>query len=318
MKLTWRGMSMALFGAVMVFTGSVFASEIPVGKKVQIHLKSGTILEGVIYGVSKDQKEISLVDFTEPVKIASIQKIIILRNQTMVPIEKEGAGQKADKKPHYVLGETPGGNTEHKVHFFCQIETWSTADAFKESKEATKEILNDPSLPFNESSVEIESGVGGRIGFLASMEEDGYLLGGSLGYIKGPTGTFTFSDGNSPPNNEARIEEKTSFIRIMAEGRKHFTLNKTVGIRLGAGLGFAIGNIEDTYTFFINPFRSSMSQSQSWTGLTWELTPSILFKAGETNIEFGITYASLPTLGENDDFYEFKWNPLGLHLGLGF
>lgn len=216
------------------------------------------------------------------------------------------------------LGGRAVAESGRKMKFFGQIETWSTADAFDAAKDANKAVVEDPLSPYFESSEKVDAGMGGRIGALSPIGENGFFLGESIGFIKGPKGTFTVSDGNSPSDNNARVEDKTSFLRIMAEARKHFSINKVLGLRLGAGIGLAMGKIEETFSAFSSPLTFSGSSSDEWTGLTWEITPSILFKAGETNIELGVTYAAFPTLSENDNFYKFKWNPFGLHLGVEF
>ncbi len=89
-------------------------------------------------------------------------------------------------------------------------------------------------------------------------------------------------------------------------------------MRVGAGFGLARGKIEETYSgkLYSTPF--SGSASDTWTGVTWEISPSILFKAGQTNIELGVTYAVFPTLDENTEFFQFEWHPFGFHLGVEF
>lgn len=218
----------------------------------------------------------------------------------------------------FIGGGAAFAESSRKIKLFGQIEYWSTEDAFKDTKDAFTASVEDPDSPFFEGSNKVDAGVGGRFGFLSPIAENGFLLGGSLGYIKGPKGTFTLSDGDNPSTNNLHQEDETTFIRALAEARKHFTINEKVGIRIGAGLGLAKGKIEETYSgkLFSTPF--SGSASKTWTGVTWEISPSILFKAGETNIEFGITYASLPTLDEDAEFFQFKWNPFGFHLGLEF
>lgn len=204
------------------------------------------------------------------------------------------------------------------VKYFGQIEFWSTDDAFKDTKDAYISLYENPSAPFNKESNKIDPGVGGRFGFLSPIGEKGFLLGGSLGYIKGPKGTFTLSDGYTFSANNLRQEDETTFIRVLGEARKHFTVTEKVGLRIGLGFGLANGKIEETYSgeYFTTPF--SGSASKTWSGVTWEISPSVLFKAGDTNIELGVTYASFPTLDEDSDFFQFEWNPFGIHLGVEF
>ncbi|MBK8869831.1 MAG: hypothetical protein IPN19_01985 [Elusimicrobia bacterium] len=96
LKKSW----MVVLGLTVVCAGILFAAEIPVGKKVQIQLKTGNKIEGVIKEVNKDQTEITLVNFKEPIELSAIQKIVILKDQSAVRIEEEGDGRKTTGAMH--------------------------------------------------------------------------------------------------------------------------------------------------------------------------------------------------------------------------
>lgn len=57
---------------------------------------------------------------------------------------------------------------------------------------------------------------------------------------------------------------------------------------------------------------------KSWSGLTWEITPSIYIPSGTSKIELGVRLAGFPTFKQSGGFSEFKWNPFVVFLGVHF
>ena len=116
----------------------------------------------------------------------------------------------------------------------------------------------------------------------------------------------------------------------MFEGKKKLSLKGKMELRLGAGIGVASGKLEDSYedrtifdpTYF-GPTPDNLVQtdeSKKWTGVTWEIGPALAYAGDRVDVEIGLVYSSFPKMKEdqNKSLAEFKWNPIGIRLGVAF
>lgn len=210
-----------------------------------------------------------------------------------------------------------------KKKFFGQMEYWSTGGAFKGNEDAMNDALEfyrSLGIPTIESDYEVKPGMGFRFGLLAPDRGQSIQWGGSLGYVIGPKNSlFTFADDGLDFEYE-ELEERTKFIRLMCEAKTRVKFSGNAGIRLGAGLGLALGEIRQVYYYENSTFGFPIqgSESKTWTGITWELSPSLVFKAGNANVELGVAIAGFPKLSSEDAFNEFNWTPFGVRLGIEF
>lgn len=211
--------------------------------------------------------------------------------------------------------------------FTWQLDIWTRDGAFEDDEDAVKDFFQQtlPAAGYTSgtASVETSGGIGFRFGAIKPTRW-GLDLGGSLGYVIGPDQEIKVAGrGASPGSGELSSRVETDFIRALAEAEKEFPLNRWMRLRLKAGLGFALGWIraEDRASgSFVTGFGFAPEDdySRSWSGLTWEFMPSLVFEGKTVDVEVGIGYAGFPTMKENDDFNEFEWTPAGLRLGLEF
>jgi hypothetical protein len=223
-------------------------------------------------------------------------------------------------------GVSAGDVAERKLRFFGQLEYWTTDDAFEKNESELNEYVDSvvASLPPGflttvNKEFNVDPGNGARLGVLYPVQPS-VLIGGSLGYITGPKNKTSYYLSDGVDFETTAIEEKTTFVRALVEVRKHFKLTDALGLRLGGGIGIAQGKIKQSFfyndSFGGGPFGNN--PSKTWSGVTWELVPSLLVKAGKTNFEIGVAYADFPGLKEDSDFNKLDWTPFGIRLGLEF
>jgi opacity protein-like surface antigen len=233
------------------------------------------------------------------------------------------------------------------VRFFTQLEYWTPAGAFEQAEDYWDGTLaaqlaavnaNAPQFgAFGALDSDISEGLGARAGVGVSAG-GGWEWGGSLGYVKGPSADFgyyttiwdfSFSTTDPIATRAMSDEYDTSFLRLLLEGRKRFSLGGSMEFRLGAGAGLAKGNLQRTFRSLTHPNPAyipgldtvlSADVDESWTGFTWEAGPSVAFVREKWEAELAVVYASFPktSKGAGQGFSEFKWNPLGVRLGVAF
>jgi hypothetical protein len=153
------------------------------------------------------------------------------------------------------------------------------------------------------------SAFGGRFGALYRFP--GIELGPSLGYLYGgPTaGTSNISENGEGPGS-ASLKSTDNTVRLLLEAKHQFDLSGPWSFAVGAGVGGALVNESDTCS--VAGSGSSLcgaapnGSTMFW--LTWELSPSILYKSWE----LGLRYAGFSKSGQ------LAWNTFGLFAGYNF
>lgn len=232
---------------------------------------------------------------------------------------------------------------EKRITYFGQIEYLTYSDAFEEKEGAVNKRFNQfrdqllvPEETMN-TETDTTNGLGFRLGALTRTSIKGLTIGGSLGYILGPSfeGNLdsTFDDGVDVGTIKENWETKSNIWRLMAETKYSVPMGEKFQARLGFGLGFAKLNIKDTYsrdltgvdigfygdpTYPDYPYQASYDKSMSTTKFTWEIGPAIAYVGESIGVELALTYSQLPSAEDMNTFQEFDWNPFGIRLGVEF
>ncbi len=222
----------------------------------------------------------------------------------------------------------------NKITYFGAVEYLTYSDAFKEKEDAFNETVSQlkNSLTAGQtltSNTESSGGVGFRVGALANVPTKGFQIGGSLGYIIGPSfiGNINFPletldiYGNPVGTTQVEIEqeENSSVIRLMTESKYCHSFGKNIQVRLGVGIGIANLHLEGKSSDQIGSetVRSEFHSSNS-IKLTWEIGPAIAYVTENLGIELALTYSQVPSAKNTETFREFDWNPFGVRLGVEF
>lgn len=208
-----------------------------------------------------------------------------------------------------------------KITYFGEVEYLTYSDAFEE-KENT----------FNEWgwNIKTSGGAGVRAGILKTTLVKGLQMGGSLGYILGPSFEGNRSDVVESLDVEghvvgyveikSKVKDESNIWRLMAESKYSVPLGDRFQARLGFGIGVAMLHIEENISNELvgGPSFGSENHSLNTTKITWEIGPGIAYVSGNIGIELALTYSQMPTAINNMTFQEFDWNPLGIRLGVEF
>lgn len=235
---------------------------------------------------------------------------------------------------------------DKKVTFFGAIEYLTYSDAFEKNEKA----FNDGSKIATASEIEWgpgdghdinnldadqtltsdtkkSDGTGFRIGALALTPVKGLKVGGSLGYVMGPSfegnQTVNADNGVDSYSDHYKWKDESNLWRVMAESKYSYPLGEKFQARLGFAIGVASVKVTEKYSNDYSDsdgFTTSASSNQSMTTtkLTWEVGPAIAFVTEKVGVELALTYAQMPTAKNSQTFQEFKWNPFGIRLGVEF
>lgn len=212
---------------------------------------------------------------------------------------------------------------------YVGLDVFSVADAADEwKKEATETIdvlVNSVGYDSAGYTMKTTPGIGVRLGLLFPFGNDGDAnWGASIGYVKGPSSTIDLlADSTVAGRGTGKDQIDTYFIRMLFEMRKSFPIGDSeTRFSIGAGVGAAYGKIEDSLTYagsFVTVLGAAPAKdSKTWTGVTWEINPSLIIPSGSTEIELGVRMAGFPVLKESTDFSKFSWNPFGAYAALHF
>lgn len=218
-----------------------------------------------------------------------------------------------------------------KLTFFGQAEYLTYSDAFEKNEEAFDKMVDadrgdlgaDETLSSNKKTA---GGVGFRIGALARTPIKGLTVGGSFGYIMGPSfegkETFVFDDGSDFQTAAFKWKDESKLWRYMAESKYSLTLGEKIQGRLGFAIGLASLKVTEKFNAdysgdFIN---GSFTDKHSITTmkLTWEIGPAIAYVTDQIGVELALTYSHMPDAENKNTFQEFNWNPFGVRLGVEF
>ncbi|GEM_PF-4385141 len=289
-----------------------------------IYLKEGTVVRGTILDETKwivliknsigsltiDKKDIERIDYTQD-----------------APKPKESEEEKSKK----ALGSAalvPNGTKPQVPKFFASLDYFNVADAYKDYLDTLQPTANlfVKTVGYDSASYKskITTGIGVRWGVLLPLQTEATYLGGSLGYITGPTNETNWDlRSRSGGNATSREYSKTTFWRLLGEIRKTIPLSDLVSLDLGAGLGLAFGKMEDELTntgslVTVLGLAPKYAFSQSWNGITWEVAPRITYQWENMSGSIGVRYAGLPTMDSTENLDKFKWTPFGFFVELGW
>ena len=233
-----------------------------------------------------------------------------------------------------VAGVRPAAALDYdggKVRFFTGLEYWTAGGAYKNTKDDWQSSVNDANNAGGGSSGSMSSSITGgpgvRAGAFFKTPLKGLELGGSLGYVAGPHSKFTVDTGDSISGFHETDEYTTHFVRAMVQGQQRFPVSEKVDVRVGDGIGFASGHLQDDYHctgMKDGACFADENVSNNFSGLSYEVGPSVAYTGQMVNVEFGIVYAGFPKMKEftiedgNFNVLSLKWHPFGVRLGMEF
>lgn len=216
-----------------------------------------------------------------------------------------------------------------RARIFATLDyfTISGADGeWKKNLASSSEYAVDV-IGYDSARYELSStfGLGGRIGVHVPYEDEPRLTwGASIGYVLGPSAeTNVTASDNVVSAGYYDSEVETSFTRFLLELTRNYPIGENSRFSMGVGAGLAQGTIEEDWRYsgsFVTVLGLSPNGSakESWSGFTWELSPSIVIASGESELEFGARIAGFPKLEEGDTFSEFAWTPFSVYAGIRF
>jgi hypothetical protein len=91
-------------------------------------------------------------------------------------------------------------------------------------------------------------------------------------------------------------------------------------------MGFVQRRITEVFRVVSSGQSQTSEVFNPWSGFSYEIAPSLLFNAGNIEIEFGIACDGFPEIGsfKNSVFWQteyrksYRWNPIGLRIGMEF
>lgn len=220
---------------------------------------------------------------------------------------------------------------DKKITFFGQVEYLTYSGAFDKQQDKFNEVIADDSVGLDETTEKLSSnsdtagGAGFRIGALAVTPVKGLKVGGSVGYILGPSfkanENYSFDDGFVAWTEDMKWKDESHLWRFLAESKYSVPMGEKFQARLGVGLGFAILNVKDKYSsvssgFFTDSY--STEDSLTTTKFTWEIGPAIAYVTNNIGVELALTYSQMPSAENTQTFQKFDWNPFGVRLGVEF
>lgn len=216
-----------------------------------------------------------------------------------------------------------------KITFFSQAEYLTYSGAFEKSEDAfNKDVSGDRTDNLGMAEVtsnnKTAAGAGFRIGVFAPSPLKNIRVGGSFGYIMGPS--FTGKENvhyNSGVNDAVKVEDTSHILRYMGETRVNYPLGEKFQARLSFALGFAALKVSEKVSLSesgggAEPYSSTDKHSINTIKLSWEIGPAIAYVTDQVGVELALTYAQMPSAQDMNTFQEFKWNPIGVRLGVEF
>jgi opacity protein-like surface antigen len=234
-------------------------------------------------------------------------------------VEDEPVRIKALVQEEQIEDETENRSEKRSVRGFASLDFYGAADF----GDKLQDNFNQNVAFFNATvgptsgELSIDGGLGVRLGLVFS-EPSGFEIGPSIGYISGPGGegsVNSFVSGLGPAHVDIEIESK--FTRMLVEARRTVAISERAHFRIGAGAGYARGEIEETDNYS-GSLIGTVSVDDSWGGFTWEVSPAFVFDMTAVSIEFGVRYSGFPKKKESDEFSALEWNPFGFYTGILF
>ena len=163
-------------------------------------------------------------------------------------------------------------------------------------------------------TVETRAAIGGRLG-VALPVNSALDLGFSAGYIAGPNSDATLVARSGLLSATLSDQREIHFFRFLLEPRLNVPLGEKSAFHLGGGLGVAQGSVDETFTCAGNAcLIASQEKSSTWSGFTWEVSPSVTMGHGV----LGIRYAGFPKFNGNANNSKIEWSTIGFFGGFEF
>jgi hypothetical protein len=64
--------------------------------------------------------------------------------------------------------------------------------------------------------------------------------------------------------------------------------------------------------------ETATTYSKSFSGFTWEMSPSVMYSFSLVDVEFGMRYAVLPKMDKTANLQSFQYSPIVLFFGLAY
>jgi hypothetical protein len=165
-------------------------------------------------------------------------------------------------------------------------------------------------------SIQSKAAIGGRLGAMMDLAE-AFDVGLSAGYIAGPhsdSSILAVGGGKSATFSDSR---DISFFRFLVEPTLNVKMGETSAFHLGTGVGIAQGRVQEAVACsggacVVN--NRLASNSSSWSGFTWEVSPYFSFK----EFMLGARYAGFPTFKGNSNNSKIEWTSVGFFSGFKF
>lgn len=218
-----------------------------------------------------------------------------------------------------------------KLTFFGQAEYLTYSDAFEKAEDSFNKTVDSNKMgldPYDTltSNNKTAGGVGFRVGAMAATPVKGLTVGGSFGYIMGPSfegkETIVHDDGTDVNTYAYKWKDESKLWRYMGESKYSVPLGEKLQARVGFAIGLASLKVTQKYTedFYGDLTNGSYSETHSNTTLklTWEIGPAIAFVTDQIGVELALTYSQMPGAVDKNTFQEFNWNPFAVRLGVEF
>lgn len=207
-----------------------------------------------------------------------------------------------------------------RPHIYAALDYFSPGnikDSLQDGKEDLAEQINSVGVEGGEQE-ESKGALGARIGVLFPMKNRPSLrLGGSVGYVSGPTAKTEVKDADPSAPGSLSIEFKQRYLRALFEAAEYLPVSSHVFVKLGGGIGIANAETEQRYAGE-GSWEAIGTRSKSVTGITWEVSPALVFPTGRYEFEIGARYAYFPTIKKSDETYEVKYSGLAFYAGFAF
>lgn len=168
-----------------------------------------------------------------------------------------------------------------------------------------------------QSTLNTEGGTGARFGVFFPMDKRSDL-GVSFGYIIGPTMNGNFSAFGGPGFGGETINRTVIYLRYIAQSHFNFPVTEKLSFHMGSGLGLATGRVEQTCDQSGTVACPVINTRSTWTGFSWEFTPSVSYKLKAADARFGLRYAGFPDFNGNEQIAPIFWEAYGIFIGASF
>lgn len=179
-------------------------------------------------------------------------------------------------------------------------------------------------LPYDSISYSLSSsgGTGTRLGALHRLDSR-TEIGGSLGYVLGPTMNSDFRAYSAPVslgglgNGGQTVNRSVAYGRILLETRIHLLESRRWGMSLGSGWGLGLGHVDQSCSSSgsLDCTSGPTSSSKTWAGFAWEVGPVFIRHLKKIDMEFGARYAGFPRYKGSDNIASIRWESFGFFMG---